>query len=226
MDGFIVNPDICPICKNIFEHGEEIVAIQKKGANSLNCASNQRGDNIVVEVGDKVHSTCRAKYVNARNIKQHCKKNCEPSNILKRTTRACADSFNSKTDCFFCGINVRGNSNSSHVKTDNITKTILKRCANHSDDWTLIVKSRIEYYGHDLHAADSLYHRQCYINFITGYDIPLQFQSEPMAKLKKTGRPRDNDKDMAFLMVCSYLENNDEEQLTISDLSAKMRVFD
>ena len=101
MDGLIVNPDMCPICKNILDpEEEEINILHKTGEISLNKASTQRGDNIVVEVGDKVHSKCRRKYVNARNIKQHCDKKCEPSN-KKRTRRECAHPFDSKTDCFF-----------------------------------------------------------------------------------------------------------------------------
>ena len=52
--------------------------------------------------------------------------------------------------------------------------------------------------------------------------IPRQFTSVESAKRRKSGRPKDSDQDEAFERVCVFLEENDEEQLTISDLVAKM----
>ena len=43
-----------------------------------------------------------------------------------------------------------------------------------------------------------------------------------MTKCKKPRRPQNKDQQQAFLRVCAYLEDNDEEQLTISDLAHRM----
>ena len=46
-----------------------------------------------------------------------------------------------------------------------------------------------------------------------------------MAKRRKSGRPMNEDQQQAFLRVCAYLEANDEEQITITDLVYKMRDY-
>jgi len=72
----------------------------------------------------------------------------------------------------------------------------------------------------DLHAADSVYHQTCSINFQTGKGIPKQFSSdyEKDAKKMKQGRPVDAVKNSAFTKVMQNLEANEEEQTTVSDL--------
>ena len=62
----------------------------------------------------------------------------------------------------------------------------------------------------------------CSINFRTMRNIPRQFTSAESTKRRKSGRPKDSDQDEAFESVCEFLEENDEEQLTISDLVTKM----
>ena len=42
------------------------------------------------------------------------------------------------------------------------------------------------------------------------------------AKNKNIGRPKNEDQRQAFVAVCEYLESNDEEQITISELVSKM----
>ena len=82
-----------------------------------------------------------------------------------------------------------------------------------------MVLGRLEY-AQDLHAADSVYHQTCSVNFRTGKGIPKQFSSnyEKDAKKAKQGRPVDAVKNSAFAKVILYLEANDEEQATVSDL--------
>ena len=53
-------------------------------------------------------------------------------------------------------------------------------------------------------------------------NIPRQLTSVESTKWRKSGRPKDGYQDEAFKRVCVFLEENDEEQLTISDLVAKM----
>ena len=226
MSSSSITTDSCPICKNSLEDGEQVCQIRQKGADGINQASLQRKDDIVVSAGSKVHTTCRKRYTNPIDIKSHLNQESKSTGSVKRSARVSSGPFNSKTDCLFCGCSiVVGSLDYSYVKTDNFVKTILECCDDRSDNWSFIVKGRIEYYGCDLHAADCLYHHSCSGNFRSGRDIPLQFQSGPEVKRKKSGRPKNQDQEQAFLKMCSYLEMNDEEQLSISDLSNKMKEF-
>ena len=119
-----------------------------------------------------------------------------------------------------------GGTDYSYVKTDKFSRTIHECCKSRSDDWSFTVIGRIEYDGDDLLAADCIYHHACSINFHNGKDLPVQIHGDDtVAKRKKGGRPKDVDQEQAFLKMCSYLEANNEEQLTISDLCDKMSEY-
>lgn len=92
-------------------------------------------------------------------------------------------------------------------------------CRKRNDEWSNVVLGRLEY-AQDLHAADSVYHQTCSVNFRTGKGILKQFSSdyEKDAKKVKQGRPVDAVKNSAFTKVIQYLEANDEKQTTVSDL--------
>ena len=84
-----------------------------------------------------------------------------------------------------------------------------------------VVKARI-LHVHDLHAADSIYYQTCSVNFHTKKQIPMaQFATEDF-KRPKLGCPQDDKRPEAFLEVASYLEDNDNEQITINDLNDLM----
>ena len=55
--------------------------------------------------------------------------------------------------------------------------------------------------------------------------LPKKFSEGPPAKRKRSGRPIKEDQLEAFNQICTYLENNDEEQLTITYLHTKMKDF-
>ena len=189
-------------------------------------ASVLRSDNILVITGQKVHSNCRKWYTNPKNITNFLKKTSGSFNSIKRSARVSAGLSESKNNCLFCRMGViLGSLDCSYVKTDSFTQTILECCDGRCDDWSFTVKGQIEYYGGDLHAAGCLYHYSCSGNFRSGRDIPLQFQSGPEVKRQKSGRPKDEDQEQAFSKMCSYLDSNDEEQLTITDLRGKMQEF-
>jgi 5'-3' exonuclease len=217
---------LCPLCKERFQDDGDVVEVRQKGADGINAASAQRGDDIVVAAGCKVHSGCRKRYINPHDIENQQKKDSSSKLPLKRSARVSTGPFNSKSDCLFCGTRVDlGGSDYSFVKTDTFARTIRECCESRSDDWSFTVKGRIEYYCGDLHAADCIYHHACSVNFRSGHDLPLKFRCETDAKRKKGGRPTDADQEQAFLRMCSYLEMNDEEQLTISCLENKMGEF-
>ena len=221
-----MHEDRCSICKERLEDGSDVVQIRQKGADGINAASVQRGDDVYVAAGCKVHTDCRKRYINQHDILNQKKKQGPSKPSRKRSSRVLTGPFNSKSDCLFCGTTVDlGSFDYSHVKTDDFAKTILECCENRSDDWSFTVKGRIECYGGDLHAADCIYHHQCSVHFRTGRDVPVHFRSGPDSTSRKSGRPIDSDQEQAFSRMCSYLEMNDEEQMTALYLRGKMEEF-
>ena len=226
MDEFCFNKEICPICKNSIENKQVFSKITDKGVNKINDVSIRRGDSIVVEAGWKVHKECYKNYTFERYIRNVEDSKSETTKSLKRTTREATGTFNSKTDCLYCGtIILEKRKDTSNVMTTDFTTSVLKQCDKRKDYWSLDVRGRIEYHGKDLIAADGKYHRQCDINFRTFCDVPIEFQSDPEAKRKRCGRSKDETRDTAFNKLCSYLEHMDEELVTISDLKNKMNDF-
>ena len=125
--------------------------------------------------------------------------------------------YNCRTDCLFCGCTITRDfihgcgDNVSEVKTDVFPQTVLSHCEERFDDWSFTVKGRIECFAKDLHAADCIYDQQCSVNFRSDRDIPEQFRTELVTKCKKPGMPQNEDQQQAFLRVCGYLEENDED---------------
>ena len=135
--------------------------------------------------------------------------------------------FHFATDCLFCGNTVKfvGKRKSCdevfRVRTIEFKDTVLSTCQERSDEWAATVQSRI-LNVHDLHAADSLYHQVCSINFRTGKQIPSIHQiREFKSKRPKLGRPQDDVRYNAFLKVVNFLVENDD-QVTINDLISLM----
>ncbi len=65
-----------------------------------------------------------------------------------------------------------------------------------------------------------MYHGGCSVNFRTKKQIPATYQHE--MKRVKLGRPKDKERTDAFMEVASFLEENDDEQITIHDLISRM----
>ena len=66
----------------------------------------------------------------------------------------------------------------------------MSHCRQRNDDWAFSVEGRIEYFGKDMHAADSVYHRSCDINFRTNRNIPALDQNS--CTVKKTRKVHGN----------------------------------
>ena len=135
--------------------------------------------------------------------------------------RSSEEDFSFKTDCFFCGrpakLGRKRKYDVLQVKTIGIKETVLKICQERADSWSDIVKARI-LHVHDLHAADAVYHQTCSVNFRTKKKMPMsQFITED-AKRPKLGRPQNDMRAEEFLEIARYLEDNDDEQITINDL--------
>ena len=71
-----------------------------------------------------------------------------------------------------------------------------------------------------------MYHHSCDVNFRTRRDVPMQHSTEPSAsKRTKVGRLKNVYQQEAFLEMCAYFEDNDEEQLSLTDLANKMKEY-
>ena len=103
--------------------------------------------------------------------------------------------------------------------------SLLAACSDRQDVWADTVKARI-LHVHDLPAADAMHHQTCSVNFRTGRQIPAMFlRDEPPTKKKRVGRPQDVDQTEAFLKVAQFLQENDDEQITVNDLIEVMNGF-
>ena len=86
-----------------------------------------------------------------------------------------------------------------------------------------------------LPATDAVYHNicTCSINFQIGKQVPRIFFRKQQNRalqcaavsVSAIGRPKDSLKSEAFEAVAEYLEINDDEQVTITDLMNKMKDY-
>ena len=165
--------DICPICTNTILSSDYFNSLTVKGIVSLHNASMQRNvAPFAVTVGQKVHTQCRSNYTHPRKIELHLRKEKEPSTPQGKRLRS-KESFNFRENCLFC-INPidQGTGMISEVSTLAIQDSLLQACSERNDDWSHPVRGRIESVN-DLRAADAVYHRTCYTNFVTNREVPL-----------------------------------------------------
>ena len=94
-----------------------------------------------------------------------------------------------------------------------------------NNKWSEKVMARIRSV-HDLPAADAVYHQICSTNFRTGKSIPVVFMSDADEHpAKNRGRLKDLFQEEAFLQVMADLQQNDEEQTTVSDFIENMATY-
>ncbi|CAC5406040.1 unnamed protein product [Mytilus coruscus] len=92
-------------------------------------------------------------------------------------------------------------------------------CKQLEDEWELEVRGRLEFVQ-DLHGTDALYHQTCSVNFRTLKQTPLAFS--PPAKKAKTQAGGKSSLSESFLFAAKYLQQNEDEQITVTDLVKKM----
>lgn len=219
------NDENCPVCKQVITDTDQYAHLGVKGISSLNAASVERGDlPFIVTVNQKIHIQCRQKYTHKREILKHLQaKSEETPSTSKRPTRSRED-FSFKTDCFFCcvGIPLENGEvvslNSSKVTTLEFKPRLLKTCQERDDTWGNEVQARLLSIV-DLPAADAIYHRNCYTYFVTKQQNP----SNPEEPEAKKGRKQDEVAQVAFTEVCKYLEQTEDEQITVNDLIEMMK---
>ncbi|CAG2213079.1 unnamed protein product [Mytilus edulis] len=213
----------CVICQNSISHEDTVVVLGEKGSQSVNKASKSRQDNVFTSAGQKLHQNCRKSYTNPKYIALANKDiKHETSNVPTLRSKV---EFDFKRHCLFCGqladavIGRKRKSDVYPVRTSEFQCKIEDICRQREDEWALEVRGRLAFVQ-DLHAADALYHQTCSVNFRTLKQTPLAFS--PPAKRPKTQAGRKSSLSESFLFAAKYLQQNEDEQITVADLVTKM----
>ncbi|CAC5372506.1 unnamed protein product [Mytilus coruscus] len=213
----------CVICQNSISHEDTVVVLGEKGSQSVNKASKSRQDNVVTSAGQKLHQNCRKSYTNPKYIALANKEiKHETTNVPKLRSKV---EFDFKKHCLFCGqladavIGRKRKSDVYPVRTSEFQCKIEDICKQRKNEWALEVRGRLEFIQ-DLHAANALYHQTCSVNFQTLKQTPLAFS--PPAKKAKTQAGRKSSLSESFLFAAKYLQQNEDEQITVTDLVKKM----
>ncbi|CAG2250738.1 unnamed protein product [Mytilus edulis] len=218
----------CVFCQQPLDNGEKTVLLRQKGCEGINRANEVLNTSIETRPGQIVHQDCRRDFCRHREIRQ-----LENSSVLSeksRQLRSAANNFSFRDHCLFCALPIKKNGNKRSadcypVRTFDFQNAVRATCLDRNDEWGYQVLERIEF-GRDLPAVDAVYHQVCSTNFRTMRQIPKHMQ-EPSPKVQKVGkgRPTNWTQTEAFLKTVTYLEINDDEQLSISDLCAKMKEY-
>lgn len=220
----------CVLCNQPLSNDQATSVLGEKGCEGICKAAEARGDNIHVQCGQRVHQKCRKEYCHPTKIGSH-KKQSESTEISPPgppVLRSMEPMFSFKENCIFCGQSAkydrkRRGYEMFPVRTKDFQDSVRKICLERNDGWAQKILARLEF-AQDLQAADAIYHQKCSVNFRTKKQIPQTFDEEYGCP-KKKGRTHDVARADAFLKVASYLEENDDEQITLGDLTVKMKQY-
>ena len=242
----------CLLCEEKISPAEkEVARVSRKGLASINEFTLKHNelnpeDPIPIHVFDEniqqyVHEKCRKKHANTRRYEQLSKRKHDVATNSKQKLRSEINPFSFLTDCYLCGQYIDQEKAKKYpncpehdfgrVMFLRVLETIKKRCTERcddlpSDDWANAVSHRLAC-SIDLPAEGAIYHRKCYQYFMSPRNFSLQALPtlKDGAPPKKRGRPSgtvDGDKKSAFLHVIEYLENNDDETITLDELHELM----
>ena len=227
----------CVICdKPIDLDQSDHVKLGAKGCDGINAANKLRN----LDVTDLVfsdnqdllaHKQCRSKHTNPKDIKA-AEKRGAPAEGDRTNLRSHVSGFNFKTHCFLCGDIIecamaykypnRSSYQYSHVMTLSLQENIFAHCNARRDDWATNVQSRMSAVN-DLPAEEAIYHHVCKDLFVKGKHLPgFASQKPDSSKKRKLGRPKCSSKVSAFQYATDYLEQNDDETITLNDLHQNM----
>ena len=93
---------------------------------------------------------------------------------------------------------------------------ILKMCSERGDAWAETIRARLLSVN-DLLAADAVNHQTCNVTFRIRRQLPRVYEANELPEVKKrqVGRPKVEGKLEAFVKVTKFLEENDDEQITV-----------
>ena len=173
-----------------------------------------------------MHQDCRRNHCNPQRINS-AQVNVTENISKRRALRSEATPFDYKEHCLFCGQSAKcEGKKKGHdvipVRAGDFQTRTHELCKRRHDKWAQEVESRLSN-TIDLHAADSVYHAICSVNFRTGKNIPQVFSANKPPSKKSGGRPQEETRTTAFRAVVDYIEEHDEEeQITIMGLVSKM----
>lgn len=242
------NTDItCILCEETLSLTEKGYAcVGRKGLASINeftLKHNELNPDVQIplhvfdeNVKQYVHEKCRKRHSNSRRYEQLSKRKHDLASDSTHKLRSEVSHFSFLTNCYLCGRYVdlekaKKNPNwpeyeFGHVVFLHVIDTIKKRCAerceHQADGWADAVSRRLSC-SNDLPANEAIYHRKCYQYFMSprNFDLDALPIARDGAPPKKRGRPSgtvDGAKKSAFMHVIQYLENNDDETITLDEL--------
>lgn len=171
----------CCICGKSVEEGDSSSVLTQKGCDGIIRVSCAQGDGgINPQVGDKIHQKCRRDLVRPPKTATSLDVGASPAASISR--RSITPKFTSKEHCIFCGQTAKYDGKKKGfdvipVRTKDFQTSITVLCRDRTDEWSQIVLGRLQY-AQDLHAADTVYHQSCSVNFRTGKRIPKQYNSD------------------------------------------------
>ena len=184
---------ICVFCNIPRSDGRPTVTLHDKGSQSVNECSIQCKDSIVTVPGQVVHTERRRKYCHPATKSAAQASNTKENITHDKYLRSSEKCFNFMTDCLYCGTAIDDAHEYYHVPTTTSQDKILKHCSSQKDIWAEKVCARVLHL-HDLHAADTVYHHVCSVNFRTGKCLPQSITDESLHKKPRIGRPKKSKK--------------------------------
>ena len=220
-----LHENLCVICRKPFTEQDDVNVVTR-GKETLIDFSTKYGDSELLTYLQsnpavvKVHNNCRKNYTSSRRLEQFLKRptsDTEPEVVQIKALRSCYKSFTWKLHCFFCGELCTEDDRHPErmdnrvVRTLQIRDSVLDMCAKRlllceTDAVAQAVQRRLLTCC-DLVAEEAVYHRRCHTNF---FDY---------CSVRKVGRPIDKGKEEGFERLCNWLEETNNELLTVGELS-------
>ena len=152
-----------------------MVCLRGKGRAGINNAAEKRDSHLRTHPGQYVHTECRRQLTNSIEISKYLReKEQSQSNLPGGSTPILRSkqTFSFRDRCLIYGQTAKLNQNKrGHhvypVQTHDFQACIKSICATRQNAWVDQIYGRIEAVN-DLHAADTIYHQTCNVNFRIG----------------------------------------------------------
>ena len=211
----------CMLCEPTGNNSFGETVCVTRGLDKIIQTSISRGDNVKELLTNKssviVHVKCRKDYTRRLRL--------APKKV--DTLHEHRQEFDFKSQCIFCAKKVyedvrKFRKQTSHeysvVETLEFVENIRTNAEQRNDNWGTEVLMRVSNVI-DLVAAEGRYHRTCYKYF-------LRPDCGKPGTAAHQGRRVDEEKSVAFMKLCKYLEENDECQYAIDEIMCVMSSYE